>query len=105
MAAEQVVQVRLNIAEPDETGGWTDARIQSVLDAYDQDVNASSGYIWSVKAAETATLVDISENGSSRKMSDVHKNALAMTTYYRGLVAEAVVIDTGRPRTRAIVRP
>lgn len=48
----------------------------------DLDLAAVSG--WQIKAANYADLVDVAEGNSSRKMSDLHKNALAMVKYYRG---------------------
>jgi len=105
MSEANVLIVREKTAEPDDTGGWTDVRIQGVLDMYEEDTDASAGHIWSVKAADSATYVDISENGSSRKMSDVHKNAVSMSNFYRGLAVDVVAATEGRPHTRAIVRP
>lgn len=62
--------------------------------------------LWTRRAAETAELVDVTENSSSRKLSDIHKNALNMAKHYRDRSDQLLVTPTTfAPRTRAIVRP
>lgn len=70
------------------------------------DLDASAAQVWEIRAGRYHGLVDISESGSSRKMSDLHKNALAMAATYR---AKATVSDqqgtaNGRTGTRKIIR-
>lgn len=69
------------------------------------DVNTAAATVWEGKAAGFANLVDVSESGSSRKMSDLYKNAVAMASYYRGKSTTVVVDVSNRPRTRTIRRP
>lgn len=61
---------------------------------------------WEATAGRYHALVDISESGSSRKMSDLHKNALAMATSYRKRITEAAVVEvsSGVSTTRKITR-
>lgn len=72
------------------------------------NLNRAAVTIWTAKAASYASLVDVTESGSSRKMSDLHKNALAMTKHYASLLESEIAVVTevvaARPRTRRIVR-
>lgn len=45
--------------------------------------------IWREKAASYAGLVSVSESGSSRQMSDLHKNAIAMAKAFGDADPEA----------------
>lgn len=70
------------------------------------NVEAATANLWRQKAARYSGLVDVSEAGSSRKFSDLHKNALAMAGKYEAISGGVEEVGTsGRPRTRAIVRP
>lgn len=69
------------------------------------DLNMAVAVVWEIKAGRYAELVDVTEAGSSRKLSDLSKNALAMSTKYRKISEAAVVTVAVRPRTRAIERP
>ncbi len=63
--------------------------------------------VWERKAARYADLVTTSESGSTRQLSDLHKNALAMARSYREKVSSGepvVVPPERRPRTRRITR-
>lgn len=79
MATEaQILEVRIMINEPVNAEPWTDEKIGALIDAKSGDVNAVAYQVWAGKAARVAHLVDISEGGSSRKMSDMYKNFLAI---------------------------
>lgn len=59
--------------------------------------------IWHEIAASAATLVDTSESGSSRSLSQAHKNALTMAASFAPIVD--VEFDGSAPkRTRKMVR-
>lgn len=86
MATPQAVQqLRRLIAEPDDSNGWDDTRLSELLDEEDATVYSAASQAWTQKAAEAATLVDVSESGSSRKLGDVRKNALEMAAHYSSL--------------------
>lgn len=78
---EDVNKLRDLIGEPDESNGWTNEKLAEIIDASASVVEAAAK-VWTSKAATYATLVDVSESGSSRKLSDLHKNALAMSSHY-----------------------
>lgn len=85
MASEdQIRDVRERVAEPDDSNGWSDERLGRVIDD-STTLNAAAARVWSEKAAVFAELVDVSESGSSRKLSDLRKNALEMSTHYGSL--------------------
>ena len=102
--ATDIATLRRYIGEPDNTTPYTDQELSDLIDD-STSVQAAAAEVWSRKAADSALLVDVSENGSSRKLSDVHRNALAMSRMYRDEAAALVVVTSGRPRTRPIVRP
>jgi hypothetical protein len=65
--------------------GWDVTRIGTDLDAGLSPNKIALAY-YRKRAADTATYVDISESGSSRSLSSVHRNMLAMADLYQKLV-------------------
>jgi hypothetical protein len=105
--AADIIFVRELINEIDETGGWTDERITTFIDRYPKkNLFLSAADIWIVKAGSFSSAVDVSESGSSRKLSSLMTNALAMAKYYRdqGNGQEAQDPLKSAPFTVAIVR-
>lgn len=103
MASEaQILELRIMIAQPENAEPWTDAKLGALIDAKNGDLNAAAYSVWEGKAAQVAHLVDISEGGSSRKMSDMYKNFLAI----RDTFAPEDGTSGGRraPMTREITR-
>jgi hypothetical protein len=88
------------------TTDLTDNQLIAILAIAEWNADAAAARIWSKVAADTYKLVTVSESGSSRTLSDVHKNALAMSKLYteRAETEEEVAATNVRPRTRAIVR-
>lgn len=84
---DQIAALRLLIAEPDETT-YTDADLGAALDAAEGNDDAVASDIWTQKAASYATMVNVSESGSSRSLGDLHKNALAMAKQFSVTAAE-----------------
>lgn len=95
---EDVLLVKRNT---DSGGGWTDEQIAAALDT-GLSVRAVTHQIWTSVAAESAALVNVSEAGSSRALSDIHKNALTMAKFWDP-VAE-LTEQSSRPTTRRITR-
>jgi hypothetical protein len=69
-------------------------------------MNAAAASVWRRKAASYSSLVDVSESGSSRSMSQLFKNASAQAESFQALAeAENVVVPlSGRTRIRSIER-
>lgn len=79
-SVEQIAQLRLNISEPDDIAPYSGADLSDAIDL--RGVRLASADIWLAKAAQYAELVDTSEAGSTRPLSSLHKNALAMHQYF-----------------------
>jgi hypothetical protein len=99
--AGEIASFRLLIAEPTEDP-YTDAVLSDILDAA-TSVNGAAATIWTQKAAAAATLVNVSESGSSRSLGDLSKNALAMAKVFSDAVEEDPSTSTG-VRISRIVR-
>lgn len=101
---EDVAALREAINEPDDSNGWSDDRVGALIDA-ETTLNAAISRAWLLKAGQYAALVDVSESGSSRKLSDLRKNAMEMSTHYGNLDGEEAVEATGgRPIVQRIRR-
>lgn len=73
------------------------------------DLDQAASDVWAAKASKYAGLVDITESGSTRKLSSLYKQAMEMAKYYAdksdGVDAGGNGSTTMRPaRTRAITR-
>lgn len=87
--------------------GVNDTDLGVLIDSANGDLNKVAADRWGTYASSTANLVNVSESGSSRNMSEVHKNALNMAAYFRKLSESANPTPepvSDRPRTRPIVR-
>lgn len=82
-----------------------DAFLADLLASNGGDVNKTASAVWSMKAAASAGLVDVTESGSSRKLSDVSANALAMSKYLAGAGSTVAEAASGVTRVRQIQRP
>lgn len=72
---------------PDDSAehGWSATRVGTDLDN-DLTANQIALAYYLKRSADTATYVDISESGSSRSLSTVHKQMVAMAELYQRLV-------------------
>jgi hypothetical protein len=62
--------------------GWDAGKIGALLDAGESPKIARR--YWESRMASTSELADVSESGSSRRLSQIHTSAAAMAAYYRG---------------------
>lgn len=85
--ATQVAELRRLINEPNNVEPWTDAVLGARIDAGNGDMPSLAGTIWREKAATYASMIDIKEGNSDRKLSQLHKQALAMADSLAGTVA------------------
>lgn len=98
---EQIAELRRLIDEPDATV-YTDVALSARLDASANDTDYVAGVIWREKAARYAGMIDVQEGNSSRKMSQLHTQALKMAdSFVAGLDG---VVDRRPARTRKIER-
>lgn len=94
--ADEIAAFRLLIDEHEDKTPYSDQEISARLDAA-VSKQALAAEIWMEKAAKYASLVNVSESGSSRNLSDLHKNALAMA-------GEMKKLDPNAPGTGPAVR-
>jgi hypothetical protein len=100
MASEAEIQALRELAPLPAEG---DEVLGSLFDALGQ--NGALAHLWEKQAVKTASLVDVSESGSSRKMSQTHTQALALATRYLGHAeSENPTATSGRAGTRLISR-
>jgi hypothetical protein len=101
---EQIAEVREYIAEPSIENGWTDGRIATYIDREEADLYLAASAIWTAKAARYASLVNVSESGSSRSLGSLIDNANKMAAAYkaRSLAVTPVVTDGDIVLTRLV---
>jgi hypothetical protein len=102
--ALEIADLRALVDDKVEPYEFEDAELGGHIDAAGGDLRAAAGTVWAVKASRLAGLVDVTEGSSSRKMSQLHQQALAMAKYYGGEPTPAAT-TSGRSGTRPIVRP
>lgn len=61
---------------PDNVEPWTDSYISNIIDELGFEAAAAS--VWREKAASYASLVDMTESGSTRRLSQLYDQALKM---------------------------
>lgn len=84
----------------------TEEQMKKVLDDNEGNFLEAASAVWEIRAGKYHALVDITESGSSRKNSDLHKNALSMAKWYRDRANPTTEepVTTSRSGTRRIVR-
>ena len=100
---EQIDQLRRMIDDRNTPYTYSDDELNDRLLGYSLETVAS--VIWGEKAAGYADMVNMTEAGSSRSLSDLHKNALAMSSHYARLSSEEDEVDpSGFTTVRRITR-
>jgi hypothetical protein len=88
VAVTDVDRLRSLLGEEIPAGGdasdtnFTEEKIDDLLAASGGDLQAATVAGWQIKAAIYSDMVDVAEGNSSRALSDLHKNALAMVKFY-----------------------
>lgn len=98
---DELAALRRAINEPVNAEPYTDDYLGFWIDSLGSP-DAAAGILWTHKAAEYASLVNVSESGSSRSLSDLHKNALAMAERFSSVANPGT---SGRSYTVEIERP
>lgn len=99
-----ITQLRVLINDDTQPYEYTAPTLSETIDAAGGDVRKAAGQVWATKASRLAGLVDVTEGSSSRKLSQLYKQALDMATFYGADSATATTAGA-RSGTRAIVRP
>lgn len=101
--SDQVAEVRENTNEP-TADPYTDSEIGQLIDALGS-VNLASAAIWSRKAASYVEVVDTTEAGASRKLSDLYDRAVKEAARWKAAEEEEAEADTrGRAKVHLIQR-
>lgn len=105
MASTTDVARLRKLADASNTTTYTQLDLSERLDRLGT-VEAAAAELWRERAAGYAALVDTQEGNSSRKLSQLSAQALAMAKQLDSAGANVVpeVPLDARPRTRAIVR-
>lgn len=104
MTIEDLAVLRHYIDEQSDSI-YADVMLQDVIDRNGGDLYAAAAEVWGMKASRAAKLVNVTESGSSRQMSQKADNARSMAAYYRNLSPTAVIATSGETNTRPIIRP
>lgn len=97
-----IIIVKDNLPPEAFANGWDDEKIELLLDS-GLTTSRTVRHWWVSRASATAAFVSVSESGSSRDLSAIHKQALEMLKYWDGIIAEeeapeepVVVVSDGR---------
>lgn len=101
--ADEIAAFRLLIDEQTDKLPYSDAVLGVRLDAA-ASPESLAAQIWREKAAGYAALVNVSESGSSRNLSDLHKNALAMAAELTKVDPAATATTTRGTRMSRLTR-
>jgi hypothetical protein len=96
--ADDIALVRQMTDEHDDDI-WSDEAIAALID--DNGIDSTVLRIWREKAARYSTLVDVSEAGARRSMSQAFEHAQKMVDYWAGAVGGT---PSGRARVHKIDR-
>lgn len=109
MATEAEDRLRLLLAEPIPNGGvdsdtmFTDQAISNLLANSGGDMNLACVEGWTIKMGAAARLVDVSEAGAERSLSQKFKQAKAMVELFQKNVNSATAVAAATYRAKAKV--
>lgn len=99
---EDIATLRRYINEPTQDP-YTDIALSTLIDA-GTSVRSVAADIWREKSAKYSELVDTTEEGSSRKLSQLLSNAQKMADFFDEEATVEVAESSSRARTRSITR-
>lgn len=85
-------QLRLLVGERIPPGGsetdtlFSNEELSIILNRHNDEFNSAAAEAWAIKAAEFAVLIDVSEEGSERRLSQRYRHAMLQLDYYSNLV-------------------
>lgn len=80
---EEIEQLRRMTDVDDGDDVYTEEVLSTYIDNLAGNLTAVAAAIWAEKAASYAGLVDVTESGSSRRLSQLHTAALTMAKKYQ----------------------
>lgn len=96
---EEITAVVAELPEDAADYGWTRDYIGGLLD---DGISGNPLLVkfWKKVSTDTSSLVDMSESGSSRSLSQIHKNAMDQVKFYQGIIDK----ETGATSTATGIR-
>ena len=109
LTVDELAQLRRMVSDADQEF-WDDTMLQDAAVAFQNadntyDFRSLAASLWEEKAAKWATLVNTSESGSSRSMSQQFDHAIVMAKRFRESGSDEPTDSTLYPRSTRIVRP
>lgn len=102
---EEIAQLRSFIDDTATPQEYDAGALSGYITAADGDVRKAASLVWTTRASRYAGLVDVTEGSSSRKNSQLYKQALDMAKVYGAEdVTTTEPTPSGRTRTHQIVR-
>lgn len=98
------MQLRVMIGDTEEPYTFDDDAIDEMLTVADGSVRSAAANFWYSKATEYSEMVDITEAGSSRKMSGLFTNAMALAKQFDDNDGDGDTEVVTPSTTRRIVR-
>ena len=100
---EDIAIVKSQIPEESDAYGFDDNAITALLDG-GLSTTATISSIWSGISAKSSNMVDVSESGSSRSLSQIHTNAQAMADWWKAKneLEGATAAGPDKPKTGRI---
>lgn len=74
---DELAKLRRMTDTPPNDATYTDAVLAEIIDG-SSSIESAAAQVWTEKAAAASGAVDMSESGSSRSLSQLQRNALAM---------------------------
>lgn len=102
-SSDLIAALRLLIAEP-TTENYSDSALSTRIDAAASSLNLVAFNVWTEKAAKYASLVDISEGGSSRRNSALQAQALIMARQFQTMLPSEDTVPAARVRIKRLTR-
>lgn len=93
MSLTAAQRVRLYVADPlneegsDDGSFFSDEEILDLLEQANSSLNLAAYLGWAMKAAQYAELVDITESGSTRSLSQKHRQAVLQMKHFYDVAA------------------
>lgn len=84
MDPDDLAQLRRMAGLDENDPTYTDEVLELYFDNLGSDLNAVAAAIWGEKAAAASSLVDVTESGSSRRLSQLQTQYLAMQKQFGG---------------------
>lgn len=109
LSADELAQIRRMVSDADQEF-WSDLLLQDAAEAYvstdgSYDLRSLAASLWEEKAAAWAKMVNTSESGSSRSMSQQFDHAIVMAKRFRESGSDEPADTSLYPRSTRIVRP